>query len=127
MKDLESASARHSGVALAALASAGVFAVAVFVSGIAVDGFERVIPGICFSAWVALPLLLLGGIKLFRLFPRTHLVLLVIGLLFSAFAAASPLAHGSTSAIALATTPFFLLAVYAVAGFTLVCMRAYTK
>jgi len=90
-------------------------------------GLEHTVDAICFSGWVGLPLLLLGVIKVFRSFPVTHLVLLMIGLIFSAFATASPFGHGSTSAIGLLTTPFFLLVIYAVSGFGLFCVRAYSK
>jgi hypothetical protein len=70
---------------------------------------------------------LLGLVKLYRAFPVTHLILLVLGLLVSAFAAASPYGHSSTSAIGLVTIPFVLLVIYAVAGFVLECVKVHKK
>ena len=114
-------------IANVSLTAAGVFAVLTFGAGLASGGTGNAVAGVCISCWLALPLTLLGLVRLYRGFPLTHLILLVLGLLVSAFAAASPFDHSSTSAIGLMTIPFFLLVVYALAGLVLVCVRVYKK
>jgi hypothetical protein len=127
MNDVQPTARSRSTTATVSLAAAAVFAVFVFASGLAMNGGASAVAGVCFACWVALPLTLLGTVKLFRGFPMTHLVLLVLGLLVSASAAASPYGHSSTSAIGLLTVPFFLLLLYALAGFVLVCVKTYRQ
>jgi len=115
-------------VATASLVASAVCVVGVFVSEIAMNGFVSPLGLLCLSCWVAFPLLVLGLVKVFRAFPGTHGVLLVMGVVVSAFAAASPpRAHSSTSAIGLVTVPFFLLLLYGVAGAVLVCVKTYKQ
>lgn len=109
------------------LAAAAVFAVLVFASGLALNGGGSSVAGVCLACWAALPLTLLGIVKLFRGFPMTHLALLVLGLLVSALAVASPYGHSSTSAIGLVTVPFFLLLLYALVDFVLVCVKTFRQ
>ncbi len=118
-------SSAPSKIARASFIGAAVFAVVVFVSGLAINGFGNTLAGLFFSGWVALPLMLLGAIKLFRRFPLTHAALLVFGVLGSAVAAASPYGHSSTSSIALVTVPFFVLVIFGVTGFVLLCVKTY--
>lgn len=107
--------------------SALVFAVVVFVSGAAIKSFGDALCGVVVSCWVALPLLLLGVIKLFRAFPATHVVLLALGILASVFAAASPYGYGSTSALGLVVLPFYVVVVYVLVAFVLLCVKTYSK
>ena len=97
------------------------------VSGVAMNGLENALPGLCLSCWVALPLVALGAIRLFRRFPLTHATLFLIGVLASVMAVVSPYGHRSTSAIALVTIPFFLLVIFCVAGLVLLCVKTYSE
>ncbi len=127
MNDVQPTARSRSTTVTVSLAGAAVFAVFVFASGLTMNDAGSAVAGVCFACWVALPLTLLGIVKLFRGFPRTHLVLLVLGLLVSASAAASPYGHSSTSVIGLVSVPFFLLLLYALAGFLLVWVKAYRQ
>ena len=118
---------RRSGVATASLASALFFGLIAFASGSAFKSLEDAVVGILFSCWVALPLVLLGVIKLFRAFPGTHSVLLVFGFFASVCAVASTHSGGSTSALGLVFFPFWLLLIYGVVCFVLLCVRVYSK
>lgn len=92
---------------------------------LSIKGFGDIVAGVLFSGWVALPLLLLGLVRIFREFRTAHIVLLVLGLVGSFGAVTSPYGHGSTSAIGLVVLPFFLLVAYGVIGFVLFCVKAY--
>ena len=112
-------------VAKVSVALAVVFAVVLFASGAAITSFGDVVAGLLFSLWVALPLLLLGWIKLFRTFPVAHVILLVIGIIGSISAAASPYGSGSTSALGVLFFPSYLLVIFGVVGFILLCIKSH--
>ena len=117
----------QSTVAKISLAGSAACAAIVFSSGVAMNGLENAIGILLFSCWAALPLLVLGLVRLFRQFPGTHAALLVLGISASVLAAAAPFGRGSTSAIGLVTIPFFLLLIYAAAGFVLICVKTYSE
>jgi hypothetical protein len=115
---------RRSGIATVSLVSAVAFAVAVLPS-LSIKGFGDMVAGVLFCGWVSLPLLFLGLMKLFRDFPITHLVLLVLGLAGSFGAVILPYGRGSTSALGMVFVPLYLLVIYCVAGFILFCVKVY--
>lgn len=124
MESTKAPAPRRSATATVSLVSAVVSAVAVLPS-LSIKGFGDIVAGVLFSGWVALPLLLLGLVRIFREFRTAHIVLLVLGLVGSFGAVTSPYGHGSTSAIGLVVLPFFLLVAYGVIGFVLFCVKAY--
>ena len=126
MESTNTSSSRRPAVATASLVSAAIFAVAVLPS-LSIEGLETILAGALFSGWVALPLLLLGLVKVFRKFPTAHLVLLVVGLVASSGAVTAPYGHGSTSALGLLVLPFFLLLIYGGVGFILFCVGVYRQ
>jgi hypothetical protein len=124
MESTKAPAPRRSATATVSLVSAVVSGVAVLPS-LSIKGFGDIVAGVLFSGWVALPLLLLGLVRIFREFRTAHIVLLVLGLVGSFGAVTSPYGHGSTSAIGLVVLPFFLLVAYGVIGFVLFCVKAY--
>lgn len=126
MENTNCPSPRRSATATVSLVSAVVSALATL-PGISINGFGDMMAGAIFSGWVALPLLFLGLVKLFRQFRTTHVFLLVLGLVGSFGAVTSPYGRGSTTAIGMVLLPFYLLVAYGVAWFVLFCVKANSK
>jgi hypothetical protein len=117
MADTNTPPSRRSGVATASLVAASFVAVAVFVSCPVTESFELAALGVLWSCWAALPLFLLGVIKLFRTFPTTHGLLLALGVF------ASVVAVASSNGLGLLVIPFYLHVIYGVASFVLLCRK----
>ena len=87
-------------------------------SGATVRGPGDLVFGLLFSLWVGLPLLLLGQVKLSHRRPRVVLVLWLVGLLVTVKMLHEVFVDpsGSTTALGLLTTPFYLILGFSLIG-----------
>ena len=88
-----------------------------------IDGLEGLVVAAVLAGWIALPLVALGAAKDLRAFPQTRLALLVVSDLSILGAILSVHSRGSTGAIALLFIPLYLLVLYIVVGFVLLCHK----
>jgi hypothetical protein len=109
----------RSWVTTVSVVASAFFGVVVFASSSASESAEDAVASLLMAGWVALPLLLLGVVKIFRAFPTTHVVLLVFGCFSIVWAIGSARGAGSTAALAVVVIPFYLLIIYGVTSLVL--------
>jgi hypothetical protein len=126
MSSIPAATSKRTWVSHASVISALALAIGSFALGARtanIEGFGDVAFGVALACWVGLPLVLLGLVKVFRVFPNTHVALWAIGsvLLFGACYEVFFAAGGSTAGLALIFVPLYVLVGYGVAATVLLC------